>query len=334
MGFMGRASARGKWLASGCAIVALLLTACGTSQSAGGPTQVKLGYLSGGNSDPFIFTVSLGIRSAAKGAGVTLFECDANFDDATAKKCADTMKGIGVNAVINWQFTGPLSPTICTAYGNVPTVAMDAHQPPCEKTFVGVDNAKAGEVAGTGLGTWAKSANGCKIDLYVSIENRNLPDIFDARGGGTRKGFESICGAVSSDKYLLLNKVQGGSDRQSNIRRIFTDYLTTHPAAHTILVVAAGGDADGETASAAAKAAGREKDVFIVGHGADTSSCSQIRKNPQWVGSVAYFPEQYAGLAVPAAIALAKGQSVAKDIFVKNEFITKANIDQFYPACF
>jgi ribose transport system substrate-binding protein len=332
---LSRVSRETRRLLCGCAAVMMVITACGSSPTpSSGPTTIKIGYLSGGNADPFVFTVTLGIRAAAAGAGVSLFECDGNFDDATAVKCANTMHGIGLQAVINWQFTGSLSPAVCTAYGNLPTVSLDTQQKPCSKVFVGTSNEASGEVAGQGLGTYMSANMSCQYDLYVSIENRDLPDVFDARAGGTRKGFETVCGAVPSDKYLVLNKVQGGSNRALNIRTIFTDYLTTHPSAHRILVSTPGGDADGETAIAAAKAVGRGNDVFVVASGADTSSCSQIRNNPQWVGDVAYFPEQYAGLAVPAAIALAKGQSVAAALYLKNVFITKANIDQYYPACF
>ena len=321
-------------LLGGLGVIVLLLSACGGSSSPTGSTQVRIGYLSGGNADPFVFTVTTGIRAAAAGAGAKLFECDGNFDDSTAVKCAQTFAGLGLGAVINWQFTGSLSPAVCKAYGNLPTVSMDTQQKPCSKVFVGVSNEAEGEVGGAGLGTYMQSQRNCQYDLFVSIENRDLPDVFDARGGGTRKGFESVCGAVSSDKYVVLNKVQGGSNRALNIRTIFANILTTHPNAHTILVSAPGGDADGETAFATAQSLGRGKDLLILGQGADTSSCAQIRNNPQWVGDVAFFPEQYAGLAVPAAIALAKGQSTPANDYIKNEFITKANIDQYYPACF
>ena len=49
---------------------------------------------------------------------------------------------------------------------------------------------------------------------------------------------------------------------------------------------------------------------------------------------MAYFPERYGGLAIPAAVKLANGESIEESIFVEHEFVTKANIDQIYPACF
>ena len=90
----------------------------------------------------------------------------------------------------------------------------------------------------------------------------------------------------------------------------------------------------GITAYEAAKAAGRDADVWVASHGADASACNSIRENPNWVGSVAYFPEKYGGLAIPAAVALARGEPVDENIYVEHEFVTKDNIDHTHPACF
>lgn len=297
-------------------------------------SDVKIGYLSGGDADPFVFLVTTSIKAAAQGAGVTLVACDSNFDDTTALNCARTIGAQGAHAVINWHFTAAASPNLCSAYNSAPTVALDTTQEPCQKVFVGADGHAAGVVAGTGLGSFAKDKTGCAFDLYVSIVNLNLPDVVAARDGGSREGFESVCGSISDDKYIILNKTEGGSDRQSNIRRIFTDILTIHPDARTVLVMASFGDGDGITANTAAAAAGRDADVWVASHGADPSACNSIRTNDHWVGSVAYFPEQYGGLAVPAAIKLALGEPADTNYYVDHVFINKENIDEYYPACF
>ncbi len=295
--------------------------------------DVKIGYLSGGDADPFVFLVTSSIKAAAQGAGVELVSCDANFDDTQALNCARTLGTQGAQSVINWHFTAAASPALCTAYNDAPTVALDTTQDPCQKTFVGADGHTAGVVAGSALGDFAKSKSNCEYDLYVSIVNLNLPDIVSARDGGSREGFESVCGPIPTDKSVMLNKTDGGADRQSNIRRIFTDILTIHADARNVLVMASFGDGDGITAFEAAKAAGRDADVWIATHGAAPSSCNSIRNNDHWVGSVAYFPEQYGGLAVRAAIKLARGEPVDENLYVEHKFINKVNIDEFYPAC-
>ena len=56
-----------------------------------------------------------------------------------------------------------------------------------------------------------------------------------------------------------------------------------------------------------------------------------IRNEPQWVGSVAYFPESYGKLIMPLAIALANGETVPEQLLVTHIFINKDNIAQYYP---
>ena len=132
---------------------------------------IKLGYISGGDADPFVFIVTESIRDAAAAAGVELFECDANFSTDTAIQCARTLDAQGLDAVINWQFFPDAAEAVCEAYGDLPTVTMDVPQGPCERVFVGSNGYEAGLVAGAGLGDFAQSEFGCDFDLYVSIEN-------------------------------------------------------------------------------------------------------------------------------------------------------------------
>jgi ribose transport system substrate-binding protein len=111
-----------------------------------------------------------------------------------------------------------------------------------------------------------------------------------------------------------------------------TDILTTLPDARTILIISPSGDGMGSAALAAAEVAGRKDQVWITTHGADPSVREAIRSEPQWVGSVAYFPERYGALVMPLAIALANGETVAEEVLVEHLFINAENIDDFYPA--
>ena len=292
---------------------------------------VKLGYISGGDADPFVFIVTESIREAAVVAGVELFECDANFSTDTAIQCARTLDAQGLDAVINWQFFPDAAEAVCEAYGDLPTVTMDVPQGPCERVFVGSNGHAAGLVAGAGLGDFVDGEFGCEFDLYVSIENLSSPDINAQRAGGSREGFEGVCGAVPDGKFRVVDKRQGGSDALENVRRQFTDILTTAPDASVVLVMSSFGDPDAAAAFAAAETQGRGGDVFIVAHGADASAWSDILNNPQWIGDVAYFPDRYGSLAVPAAVALARGESPDREIFIDHRFLDAGNLTDHYP---
>jgi ribose transport system substrate-binding protein len=293
---------------------------------------VRIGYISGGDADPFILLVTESIRAAADEAGVELHECDAAFLDENALSCARTLAAVDAQSMINWQFNPALSPSVCEAYGDLPTVAIDTPEEPCQATFVGADNREAGLIGGTAMGDFAKEKFDCQYDAYISLDFPVIVEINAARAGGSKEGFEEICGPVPAEKYISVDTFAGGPDQAENTRRQMTDILTTLPEAETILIIGPAGDTMPVAALGAADVAGRKNQVWIVGHGADPSVLELIRSEPQWVGDVAYFPERYGELVMPLAVALANGEEVPEEMLLTHEFITAENIEEYYPA--
>lgn len=321
---------RGRLIKAAVAIVATV-AACsgGTGPSA---ESLRIGYISGGDSDPFVLLVTEGIRAEATKAGVVLSECDSAFEAEKALTCARSLAAQQLQSMINWQFFPDSSAAVCEAYGGLPTVAIDTPEEPCQKTFMGADNREAGLVAGKGLADFAKARFDCAYDAYISLDFPTIADINEARAGGSVEGFEGVCGKIPSDKYYSVDTFAGGPDQPENSRRQVTDILTTLPTATTILIISPAGDGMGSAALAAAEVAGRKSQVWIATHGADPSVRDAIRSEPQWVGSVAYFPERYGALVIPLAIALAKGEGVKDEVLVEHKLINADNIDEFYPA--
>jgi ribose transport system substrate-binding protein len=301
------------------------------SASAPSGEGLRIGYISGGDSDPFVLLVTNGVRDEAKAAGVVLSECDSNFAAETALACARTLSANNLQSMVNWQFFPDSAAEICEAYGNLPTVAIDTPEKPCQKSFVGADNRQAGLIAGKGLGDFAQSKFTCQYDAYISLDFPTIAEINAARAGGSKEGFEGVCGPIPADKYFSVDTFQGGPDQNENSRRQVTDILTTLPDAKTILVISPNSDGAGQAALGAADVAGRKDQMWVVSHGGDPTVRDTIRNEPQWVGSVAYFPETYGKLILPLAIALAKGETVPEQSLVTHKFINKDNIDQFYP---
>ena len=297
-----------------------------------GDDMIRLGYISGGDADPFVLIVTESIREEVAKAGVELAECDSNFSAEEALECARNLAVQDLDAMINWQFFPESAPEICEAYGNLPTVALDTDEKPCQRVWIGANNHFAGVVSGRGLGNFAQAEFGCEYDAYVSLDIPSIPAVNGPRAGGSKDGFEEVCGPVPDDKYFSIDTLLGGGDQPENTRRQFTDLLTTLPTAEVILVISPSGDSMPGAALAAAEVAGRAGQVWVVGHGADGSILDEIRNNPYWVGDVAYFPERYGSIAVPAAIALAKGESVDEEILIDHVFIDKTNINDYYPA--
>lgn len=284
----------------------------------------KVGYISLGDSIPFVKLVSDDIRAQAEIAGLEFLFCDSEIDAAKALECARNFETQGVDGIINFQLDETAAPQICAAGPDVPVVAVDIKQEPCERTFMGADNRFAGELAGQNLGQHFQENFNCEVDALVSLESPGAGAVNDARAGGAIDGFTSVCD-ISEDK---IRRVDGGQTIDGGRER-FSDVLTALTGAERIAVVSLNDDML-LGAFAAATAVGREGQVYGVAQGADPSSWDQIQNNPNWIGDTAYFPERYGTIAVPAIIGLMKGQNVPAELFTQHAFINADNFAEFY----
>jgi len=284
---------------------------------------LKLGYISLGESVPFVRLVSNGIKAQAKRAGARLVFCDSALDAAKALDCAKTFKTQGVQGYLNFDVFQNASASICKAGPQVPVIAIDIHQKPCEKAFMGANNLYAGYIAGRAVGRYFKSHFNCKYDTFVSLESSAAGVVNSQRMGGYRQGFTSVCGTIHN-----LKKIDG-ADRIDPARTKFADALTALPGQSHIIVVSINDDGI-EGALAAAKTAGRVNDLYVSGQGADPSAWCLIKNNKQWIADSAYFPEKYGMIGIPYLIKLVKHQVVPRELYVPHVLITGANITKYY----
>ena len=283
---------------------------------------MKLGFIALGESVPFSKLVTDGMREQAKAAGAELVVCDSQLDGAKALDCAKNFKSQGVEGYLNFQVDAAAAASICAAGPDVPVIAVDIEQKPCQVAFVGAQNDYAGYLAGRAVGEYALENFDCEYDAFVSMEGPGAGAVNEARMGGYRKGFTEACGEIKN-----LRKVN--ADRLDVARTQFTDVLTALPGAKHVIVVGINDDAV-LGALAAAKTAGRDQDVYLSGQGADPSAWCEIKNNPQWIGDTGYFPERYAEIGIPYLIDLVDGKDVPEQLFVPHEIITGDNIDDVY----
>lgn len=284
---------------------------------------LKLGYISLGESVPFVRLVSNGIKEQAKRAGAKLVFCDSAIDAAKALDCAKTFKTQGVQGYLNFDVFQNASASICKAGPQVPVISIDIHQKPCERAFMGANNLYAGYIAGKAVGQYFKKNFNCKYDTFVSLESTAAGVVNDQRMGGYRQGFSSVCGKIHN-----LKKIDG-ADRIDPARTKFADALTALPGQSHIIVVSINDDGI-EGALAAAKTSGRVNDLYVSGQGADPSAWCLIKNNKQWIADSAYFPEKYGMIGIPYLIKLVKGQKVPKELYVPHVIVTGQNITKYY----
>ncbi len=286
---------------------------------------MKVGYISLGDSVPFVKLVSDSIKEQAEIAGVDLIFCDSQIDVAKALECGQLLGVQGAQGVINFQVFEDSSPEICASYSDVPTIAIDIVQPPCEVAFMGADNREAGAIGGRLIGQYVSDNWGCEYDAYISLESSAAGAANFDRMGGYRDGFAEFCEA-DPDKEIILD----GADRTDPALEQVSNLLPSLPG-DKIIVVAI--NEDGILgALGAARTQGRDSDLIYSGQGTDPSIWKDVACNPQYIGSVAYFPERYGRSVIPAMIDILNGNEVPEKILTPHVTITSENIRDIYPA--
>lgn len=293
---------------------------------AGSGTGKKIGYISLGDSLPFVKLVSESIEEQAEVAGAELAFCDSQVDAAKALECAQNLKVQGAQGVLNFNAFADSAPEICEAYDNVPTIAIDIEQSPCQTVFFGADNHFAGEVVGTATGEALKAENDCTYSAVLTLESPQVGEVNEARTGGMLDGFEAQCGEIPTDKLSRLGV--GGTTDQA-ITQV-SDALSAIEAGGIVVILSLNDDM-ALGGLAAARTAGRESEIRIGAQGADPSAWKEIACNPVWVADAAYFPERYGRTLIPAMIDLLDGKDVPDTLFTEHEAITKDNIRTVYP---
>jgi len=287
------------------------------------PEEVTIGYISLGDVVPFVKLVSDGIKEEADRLGVNLIFCDSEIDAAKALACAQDFKVRGVQGVLNFQVFQESSPEICAAHGDVPVIAIDIIQPPCQTAFMGANNRLAGQLGGSAMGEFMKENFDCDYSAYVSLESTAAGAANRDRMGGYREGFQEHCPIVNE-------RVLDGADRTDPALEQMTNLLTAVPGDRIVVVAI---NEDGILgAIGAANTLGRQDDLYYSGQGTDPSIWCEIKNNDNYVASVAYFPERYGTILVPAILNAVSGNAIAGQLFTDHKVITRDNIDEVYDA--
>jgi ribose transport system substrate-binding protein len=284
----------------------------------------KIGYISLGDSVPFVKLVSDGIKQAAADAGQELLFCDSEIDAAKALACAQNLKVQGAQGVLNFQVFQDSSPEICAAYDSVPTIAIDIIQPPCQIAFMGANNREAGRLGGAKIGEYAKNEWDCDYTAYVSLESTAAGAANTDRMGGWRDGFQEFCPLDPAKERIL-----DGADRTDPALEQMTNLLGALPGDRIIVVAI---NEDGILgAIGAANTLGRQTDLYYGGQGTDPSIWKDVACNPNYIASVAYFPERYGTLLIPNMVAALQGETIPEEIFTEHIVINSENIREIYP---
>ena len=299
-------------------------------------TGLKVGFGNLGESVPFAVQVREGIEKVAKDCNLEVVNADNALDPQIALDNARLFMTQEVDGIIQFNVVGDIADSICEIIGDTPMIAVDIAHPGCS-IFMGANNRVAGEVGGKAAGEVAKAMWDCEIDAVVTHEAPGVGQVNIDRMNGLVAGLQSVCPDVdygdfenwSMDGTDLVTRLD--SDRVDPGFSKGRDYLTANQDKKHIVSLCINDDSC-LGMLAAVKEAGREDEVIFASQGADPSSWEEIRTNPMYAGSTAYFPEYYGRYLVPGIIKMIKGEEVEGPILVEHVAITKDTIDQYYPG--
>lgn len=292
---------------------------------AGSGEGLTIGFTQLGLGVPFTEALQRGMVAAAETAGVNLVTCDSKFDAAAALDCARQFRTQNVDGLVTFQADAAAAANICAEGPQVPVIAIDIEQQPCQTAFVGAANTYAGQIVGYAIGEYFKENFDCEYDAFISLESLAVGVVNDQRMGGMRDGFAQVCGEVQN-----LRVIDTGAGGQADAaQRQMTDTLTALPGAQRIITVGINEDVI-TGALAAARSQNRTENLYLGAQNFDPSNC-QIWTAPNFIATAAYYPERYAELIIPNIIKAVKGETIAEQILVPHEVISKDNMMTIYP---
>lgn len=289
----------------------------------------RIGFANLGENMPFSIDVRRGLERAAQVAGnIDLVLADNQLSGQVALHVADRFVAQGLDLAIEYQIDEQVGSRIMDKYrqAGIPVIAVDI--PIVGATFFGVDNYRAGHMAGVALGEWLKAQWDSKFDRLFILEEPRAGALPAARIQGQLDGLQSVIGQVSAEKRLNLNS--GNTSQVSETA--MSDALKRFSNAHKIAVICFNDDAAIGALTAARKLR-REQDVVIVGQGADRRVREELLHfDSRIIGSTAFRPEQYGDQLISLALRILRGEPVPPAVYMEHTFVPAASQSTSRPA--
>jgi ribose transport system substrate-binding protein len=301
-------------IAAGSILVGLVLAACGLTPGASVGTATvacRIGMTQINQTAVFFTQMNAGATEAANTAGCTLTIANANNDSAKQNSDIESFVSQGVNGliVVAIDVNGVLPAVKAARDKGIKVVAVDAKlEDGSVETFVGVDNAKAGEQ----IGKWVID-NGLASGSYGVVDARNS-FIQNQREDAFRKAVD-VAGAKYTQSVSGDNVQEKAAAAAQNLVTAQPDldfvYTTGEPA-----TVGAAAALKGNTTT---KIVGWDLTKEVIGC-IDDGLCAAI---------VQQDPKQEGVEAVNELKSLIGGSTARGFIDVPIAIVTKTNVDPY-----
>ncbi len=277
---------------------------------------------------PFAVDVRRGLERAVKEhSNIDLFVADNMLSGEQALHIADNLIERKVDLIIEYQIDFKTGSLLMNKFqqAQIPVIAIDI--PMVGATFFGVDNYRAGHMAGISLGQWIQENWAGQYDKLLVLTEPRAGSLPETRIQGQLDGLAEVLESLDDENMITLDCGNTSAMSETVIKRT----LENLPEFHQIAVISFN-DEVAFGALQAARKIQRESDLVIVGQGTDRLIRDEIRDpNSRLIGSTAYMPELYGEKLAELALKILQGESVPPAIYMEHVFINAKNIDKYYP---
>ncbi len=299
-----------------------LITLCGPLAAtrdpvAASPRHFRIGFANMNDQHPFCLEVRHGLeRAAAEAGNVELVLTDNRESADAAVHNADVLIRAGVDLVIEYQIDEAVGNVLMDRFraAGVPVIAVDVPLPGA--VFFGVDNYRAGTLAGEALGRAIQERWQGRVDVVLALELPLAGPVPRARLQGQLDGLRRLV-PVARERVRFLD---GGNVEATSNRAVGT-LLSGLPGDARMAVVGI----NDETilgALAALLAAGRAAHALAVTQGLDRRAREELRRpDTPLIGGVTFHPESYGASLLPLALDLLQGRPVPPAVYLTHEFV-------------
>ncbi|MCP5097997.1 MAG: substrate-binding domain-containing protein [Chloroflexi bacterium] len=258
---------------------------------------------------------------------IELLYRDNNLDRQAALDNADWFVAQEVDLVIEYHVDAKAGNVIMDklTQANIPTIAVDIPFPGA--TFYGANNYRAGYIAGEGLGNWITQNWQGHLDILLKLESSRVGPVVDARLQGQQEGLEAVIGSLSDEQIITIDSHIIADE----VELMINDLLPSLNHQASIGIVGLNDDIALGALTAFEKAGFLDR-VVAVGQGADLNAIEALRRSKYpFIGSTRYAPEHYGEQLLDLALKILSDESVPPAVYNEHIFITKNNVDEYYP---
>lgn len=285
----------------------------------------RIGYAAEGAESLFSIAVSEGVQWAAARNEVELIFLDNRYSPKAALRNAERFIDERVDLVIDFQGHAKVAGEVSALFRKaaIPLIAVGVPHPGA--VFYGVDNYRAGLLAGRALAEWAKRNWQAKADRMLLLGAEVCGPLPKLRLTGAEAFVRKAMPGLSDFQYI---------DSRGEFLPAFEvvrKHLRLGPARKTLLA-----GVNDETALGGVRAfedSGRGEFCAAVALGGVRQARAELRApGTHLIACIAFFPESYGESLIRLALEILRKKRVPLAVHVKPQMITAQNVNHFYPA--